>query len=352
MQHNARDPLRDHAHGRIYRVTYPSRPLVKPAVISGESIEVLLDNLKLPEYRSRYRTRRELRGRNAAEITAGLQTWVKQLDKNDPKFEHHLLEALWVSWGVNKVDRTLLDQLLSAKDYHVRAAAVRVLRYTGHQVPNQGDLLMQAVKDEDGRVRLEAIVAASWLEKTKGLEILKEAGKLPLDDWMHDTYEAAVAHLNAKSVEEKKEEIVKTDLKGKDLDLYLKGKAIYAREGYCNTCHQPDGKGLSASGFPPIAGTPWVTGSEERLIKLVLNGLHGPIDVLGQKYGGQVPMTPFGGLLNDEEVAAVVTYVRNSFGNKASVVSAGQVKKVRDDTKSKSGFYSPEELLKQHPMEK
>ena len=158
--------------------------------------------------------------------------------------------------------------------------------------------------------------------------------------------------LTAGPSKRKKEEITKTHLKGKDLDLYLKGKAIYSKEGYCNTCHQPDGKGLSASGFPPLSGTAWVTGSEERLIKLVLNGLQGPIEVLNQKYPGQVPMTPFAGLLNDEEVAAVVTYVRNSFDNKASVVTADQVKKVREATKGKSGFYSPDELLKQHPLEK
>ena len=63
-------------------------------------------------------------------------------------------------------------------------------------------------------------------------------------------------------------------------------------------------------------------------------------------------MTPFEGLLNDDEVAAVLTYVRNSFGNKASVISPEKVKKVRAATKDKSGFYSPDELLKQHPMEK
>ena len=132
----------------------------------------------------------------------------------------------------------------------------------------------------------------------------------------------------------------------------MKGKAIYSREGYCNTCHQPDGAGLSPSGFPPLANTPWVTGNEERLIKLTLKGLQGPIEVLGQKYGGQVPMTPFAGLLNDDEVAAVLTYVRNSFGNRASVISPDQVKKVREATNNKSGFYSPDELLQQHPMEK
>lgn len=352
MQHNARDPLRDHVHGRIYRITYPSRPLVKPAKIVDASIDELLDNLKLPEYRTRYRTRRELRGRNAVEVLSHIKTWVAKLDQQDAKYEHHVLEALWVSWGLNKVDQTLLKQMLKAKDYHARAAAVQVLRYTGHQVANQTDLLLQAARDEHGRVRLEAIVAASWLEKNNGLRIVNEAGKKPLDEWMVHAHEAALAHLNGKSVKAVKETTVKTDLKGVELELFVKGRAIYAKEGFCNTCHQPDGKGLESSGFPPLKRSKWVVGNEERLIKLTLKGLQGPIEVLGKKYPGQVPMTPFGGMLNDEELAAVLTYVRNAFGNKASAISPTKVKQVRAKVKDKSGFYAPEELLQQHPLEK
>lgn len=351
MQHNARDPLRDHVHGRIYRITYPARPLVEPANIAGASIDELLDNLKLPEFRTRYRTRRELRGRDAAKVIPRLSSWVANLDKEDPRYEHQLLEALWVSWGLNTIDQKLLRQLLQATDYRARAAAVRVLRYTGHQVEDQAQLLMEAVRDEHGRVRLEAIVAASWLDKEKGLRILAEAAKKPLDEWMVHAHETAVAHINGQSVEEKKEEDIKTHLKGKEQDLFVKGKAIYAREGFCITCHQPDGTGLPSSGFPPIAGTKWVTGNEDRLIKLVLHGLHGPIEVLGQKYGWGSPMTPFGGLLNDEEVAAVLTYVRNSFGNKATAISPEKVAIVRAATKDRTGFYSPGELIKQHPLE-
>jgi glucose/arabinose dehydrogenase/mono/diheme cytochrome c family protein len=352
MQHNVRDPLRDHSHGRIYRITYPSRPLVKPAKIDGASIEELLNNLKLPEYRTRYRTRRELRGRPANQVLTQISSWTAKLDKKDPQYEHHLLEALWVSWGLNKVDQKILRQLIQAKDYRARAAAVRVLRYTGHQVADQTNLLMQAAADLNGRVRLEAIVTASWLGKDKGLPILSEAGKKPLDEWMIPAYETAIAHLNDKERVVKKEEPILTDLKGAERDLFMKGKAIYVRDGFCNTCHQSDGKGLTSSGFPPIAGTKWVTGSEERLIKLVLKGLYGPIEVLDKKYPGQVPMTPFAGMLNDEEVAAVLTYVRNSFGNKASAVSPEKVKSTRASIKDKTGFYSPEELLSQHPLEK
>ena len=351
MQHNARDPLRDHVHGRIYRITYPARPLVTPAKVAGASIPELLDNLKLPEYRPRYRSRRELRARDAAEVLTQLKTWTEALDKSDPRYEHQLLEGLWVSWGLNRIDKSLLRQLLDAKDYRARAAAVRVLRYTGHQVPEQAEWLMQAANDPHGRVRLEALVAASWLAPEKGLPIVEAAGKLPLDDWMVHAHETALAHLSGKSVAEKKEELAQTDLTGAARDLFIKGKEIYAREGFCITCHQVDGRGLDASGFPPLAGTPWATGSEERLIKLALNGLMGPIEVLGKTYPGQVPMTPYGSMLNDEEIAAVLTYVRNSFGNKAAPVSPDKVKAVRAATADKTGFYSPEELLKVHPME-
>ncbi|MDZ7690810.1 MAG: cytochrome c [Balneolaceae bacterium] len=72
---------------------------------------------------------------------------------------------------------------------------------------------------------------------------------------------------------------------------------------------------------------------------------------MGEQYPGQVPMTPFGGMLNDEEVAAVLTYVRNAFGNEASPISPEKVKEVRASVQDKSGFYSPEELLNEHPLE-
>src|SRR6185295_10255298 len=92
MQHNARDPLRDHMHGRIYRITYPSRPLVVPAKIAGATIDELLENLKLPEYRTRYRTRREIRAHPAGEVLPHLTKWMNQLDKTSPHYEHWLLE--------------------------------------------------------------------------------------------------------------------------------------------------------------------------------------------------------------------------------------------------------------------
>ncbi len=348
MQHSARDPLRDRTHGRVYRITYPSRPLVKPAKVAGASIEVLFDNLTLPEYRTQYRTRRELRGRPTKDVLAGLQRWLKRLSPKDALIEHHQLEGLWTSWGIDQVDVPLLRQLLQAKDYRVRAAAVRVLRYNGHRVSDQAALLLSAASDVHGRVRLEAVNAGSWLGKEDGLKILTEARKKEVDSWLKGPFDAVEAYLSKLKIEINAKPIVTTTLTGDAKRLYELGAEVYRREAHCITCHQPDGKGLPAAQFPPIAKSRWVEGSPERLIRLTLHGLLGPIEVNGTQYQGLVPMTGFKGL-SDDEIAGVLTYVRNSFGNQASPILPAQVKSTREATKDQNGFLNPEKLLKQFP---
>jgi glucose/arabinose dehydrogenase/mono/diheme cytochrome c family protein len=351
MQHNARDPMRDHVHGRIYRITYPGRPLVQPAKVVDASVPELLNNLKLPEYRTRYRTRRELRGRPQADVLAAIKPWVATLDKSDAMYEHHLLEALWVTWGLNRVDADLLNQSLAAKDFRVRAAAVRVLRYSGHTISEQAALLQKAAADTHGRVRLEAVAAASWLPTQQGMAILTVAGEQTVDSWIKPSLDAAIATLTGVKAVVSEEPGIKTKLEGEAKRLFVMGAEIYRREGHCVTCHQADGKGLPAAQFPPIAGSEWTTGNEERLIRLTLHGLVGPITVNGVNYQGLVPMTPFKGL-SDEELAAVLTYVRNDFGNKASPILPAQVKEVREKTKDQPGFLNPADLLKEFPHDK
>ena len=352
MQHNARDPLRDHVHGRIYRITYPSRPLVKPAKIDGASIDELLENLKLPEIRTRYRTRTELRMRDNDEVAKKATAWAEKLDTKDPKYLHNLLEAMWATWGANKINADIVQKLLESNDYHARAAAIHAIRYNTDKIKNYKDLMAKATKDESGRVKLELIAAASWLKPSEGIDLMNAIDTSSLDKWNKPAYLTSVAHLNNKSVKEKTETSkTATKLTGPALEQYRRGAVIYAKEGFCVTCHQPNGKGLDASGFPPLNASKWVTGSEDRLIKLTLNGLLGPIEVNGKKYPGQVPMTPFGMMLNDQEIADVLTYVRNSFTNEANPISAAKVKEIRESIKDKKGFYSPEDLLKEHPLE-
>ena len=345
MQHNARDPFRDHAHGRIYRVTYPSRPLVERIDFTKLSIEETLETLKLPEYRTRYRAKRVLRGKNPEEVINALQTWVEKLDSTNENYERYLLEALWVSWGLNAIDESILSATLNAQDFRVRAAAVRALRYNGHLLKNQNELLQNAANDVHGRVRLEAIVTASWLPTETGQSILDIAAQHELDDWMLNTFLSAQHRLTGTSeITPEVKEVFPEHLAEELRETYRHGKSIYEKEGFCSTCHQIDGKGLPASGFPPLANSEWVLDNDERLIKLTLKGLQGPITVLGKDYPGQVPMTPFEGMLNDDEMAAVLTYIKNAFGNKGAPILKEDVKKLRDKIADKKGFYSPQEL--------
>lgn len=352
MQHNARDPFRDHVHGRVYRITYPSRPLVKPAPVEKAPLATLFENLKSPELRQRYRTRREIRSHAPATVIPALKDWVAKLDKNDPRYEHHVLEALWTTWGLNQVEDSFLRQMLTAKDFRARAAAVRVIRYNYHKIPDHVAMLEKAATDPEGRVRLEALVAASWMDNAAGKKLVTMIATQPQDDWMSNAIKTAsdrLAGVTEQVVDEHPMPPIPAHLSDAEKNQFKAGHEIYFRDAHCATCHQADGKGLPPA-FPPLAESPWVTEDHDRLIKLTLHGLMGPFELHGKKYEGQVPMTPFGGMLKDDEVAAVLTYVRNNFGNKAPAITPEQVAKVRADTKARAAFYTVEELLKEHPM--
>ena len=347
MQHNARDPLRDHVHGRVYRITYPGRPLVEPASIAGADLKTLFDNLKLPEFRTRYRTHRELRGRDAKEVVAAARAFVADLDKDDPDHERLLLEALHATWGANAPDQDLLEAALMAEDYRVRAGAVQVLRYVGDKVENQVELLNAAAADDHGRVRLSALVAATWLPEDAGRMVIATAKEYPVDDWMKDNFEDALKHLTGEGLERGRgNEVIVSHLKGADLEQFAAGWDIYHEDGSCATCHQKAGGGLQASGFPPLNGSEWVTEDPEILGRILLKGLIGPVVVKGKEYPGQVPMTPYEDLLDDEQMANVMTYVRNAFGNRSSVVSPDYVADLRAKVaaEGKKGYYKADEL--------
>ena len=129
MQHNVRDPNRDHKHGRVYRMTAIGKPLQKPVNVAGASIAQLLDNLKHPVDGIRYRTRIELSGRDSGEVIAACQEWIKQFDVNKKEDAHHLLEALWLHQQHNVRNPGLLTDLLKSPEPHARIAAGTVQHF-------------------------------------------------------------------------------------------------------------------------------------------------------------------------------------------------------------------------------
>jgi mono/diheme cytochrome c family protein len=130
-------------------------------------------------------------------------------------------------------------------------------------------------------------------------------------------------------------------------DAFRKGQKVFVT--YCQVCHQPNGQGAPGQ-FPPLAGSEWVLAKEPgRVIRIVLNGLQGPIKVkdLAFDSASMVPWRDQPGI-SDADLANVLTFIRSNkeWGNDASPVTAEQVKAIRDKTASRSSQWFVEELLK------
>lgn len=106
-----------------------------------------------------------------------------------------------------------------------------------------------------------------------------------------------------------------------------RGKEVYQMN--CLACHQADGSGVPNLN-PPLIKTKWTLGSKSVLIQQVLQGSQGKVEIDGEKYNNAMPPLPH---LTDQQIADVLTYVRNSFGNKASLVTPAEVKAIRLKTK-------------------
>jgi mono/diheme cytochrome c family protein len=124
-----------------------------------------------------------------------------------------------------------------------------------------------------------------------------------------------------------------------------KGEQLFLAN--CAACHQATGLGVPGA-FPPLAKSAWVAGSEDRVIKAILAGLAGEIEVNGVKYNGNMPNIGAG--LKDAQVANIATYVRQAWGNTAEPVMDTKVAEVRKAIGNRAQ-YNPADLLKEHPLE-
>jgi putative heme-binding domain-containing protein len=179
MQYSLRDERRDRHSGRIWRITTKGKPLQDPPKIAGASIPELLDLLKRPEYRCRYWARRELREREPAAVKQALDAWVRKLRPDDPRFRHHEIEAIWTYRGIGAVNAGLLREVLACEDHHARAAATQQLRYWHPDLPDIGGLLRASANDPNGIVRMEAVIAASYVGSKEAFEVALDVLKYP-----------------------------------------------------------------------------------------------------------------------------------------------------------------------------
>lgn len=177
-----RDPRRDHTNGRIWRLTPKGKPAPELPAIAGKPVPELLEMLKSPRKYVRHFAKRELRDQGATAVLPALKTWIDALDKSSPDYEHNLLEAAWTRECVNKFSPAVWRTLWAAKDYRVRAAALRILSHRWRELPEAMDVLKKAIADENAQVRLWAVAVLADMRTAPAFEVALRALDKPMDE--------------------------------------------------------------------------------------------------------------------------------------------------------------------------
>ena len=322
--------------GRIYRVTHDTTKAVEKPALSKASLMQLVAELGHANGWRRDTAQRLLVERNEGLFASVLNSVVMKSTN-----ELARLHALWTLEGGNRLETPILLRAMDDAHPKVRAAAVRLsepmlksaesasvrqkvlalAKDPAADVQTQVALSLGASAADDSAQAALAALAQSPFELARGAAQFASAANAP-----------KVSATNAKPAGSK--------LSAAQVKQFETGKVNY--ETFCLPCHQPHGLGQEGLA-PPLVGSEWVGWSENRVIRIVLHGLRGPIKVKGQPFELDMPAL---GVLDDEQIATVLTYVRNEWGHAYSPISTNAVKRVRDATADRADAWTQEELMK------
>lgn len=285
MQYSQRDPNRDQEHGRIYRLVYPSKPLLTPIDFSQMNATQLLEHLDVHELRERYRIRQTLRDRPKAEVFAAVEKWIA--DTEDPL---RLCEAMWIQESFRDVQPELLERIMRSREFRARAAAVGTIINEIDRLGNLEHFLVTAVNDPEPRVRLEAVRAASLWDSDKALELALAATDHPLDYWIEYTLEHTLHALKPRWSDPQQREallVSSTDLAKAYLDRHERatgpgGEAVKPLEEAENVDASPETRSNAIRQLAAMKGGQGRRG--EAVFKQVCSSCH-QIGDLGKKFG-------------------------------------------------------------------
>ncbi len=196
MQHNMRDPNRDHVHGRIYRVTAKDRPLLKPLKLKGKPVAEVCQAFLTKENSNRYRARLELSGRETKDVVAAVGQWASTLDPAKPDEAQALLECLWVFEEHRVPNLDLLKKVYTTAEPRVRAAAIRTLGHWGTRLTDWEPTLLAGARDNSPLVRAEAVKAAVEFEGVSAAEAIFEVAGRPTDPELDTVLNYARSKIN------------------------------------------------------------------------------------------------------------------------------------------------------------
>ncbi|HYG78295.1 MAG TPA: PVC-type heme-binding CxxCH protein [Planctomycetota bacterium] len=184
-QASYRDPRRDRSHGRIWRLTANGRPLVKRPELEKMDAPALLEQLRSPERWVREQARRLLYSMKKETAVAAADAWIAKLDPNDPEAGRLRYEATGVFCAHEAPRPALVDGFLASKDFRLRCWGTRLLSYWTPALPDALSLLERSVTDEHPRVRMEALVAASYFNSADALKVATLALDKPTDFYIN-----------------------------------------------------------------------------------------------------------------------------------------------------------------------
>ncbi len=331
--------------GRIYRLVHDGfKPGPAPKLLDASN-EQLVSYLSHPNGWWRDNAQKLLILRNAQSVVPAL----KDLALGKTGFFQKLafwkekpsalsrIHALWTLEGLNAMDKTMLQKALTDTDPQVRRTVIRISEM---YLKQNDEVLLASLEtfknDANADVKIQLAASLRYLKTDKSRAILKEmleanAGNEMLvrtitksqQEGGDPAWKALMAR-TAKMSENEKE-------------LIFEGANIFRQS--CAICHGSDGKGLATQVAPPLSGSPRVNGSKDILARIILHGLTGPVD--NNTYPGM--MAPQGSN-DDEYIASVASYIRNSLGNNASVITEKEIRAIRAKAGNRERAWTLDEL--------
>ena len=253
------------------------------------------------------------------------------------------LHALWTLEGLGQIKADDIKAALASAHPRLRAAAIRLaeplLIAGGTTAGDLCERIFKLVADPAAEVQVQLALTLGLLKSdSRATNLLASIAKNPRVLLARDV---AVFALPAKPPSKPPPPVAKAaPLSEDEQRRFDAGKTIY--EQVCLACHQQHGLGQPGLA-PPLVGSEWVAGSDRRIIRIVLHGLRGKVKVKGEEY--ELDMPPLG-VLDDEQLASVLTYVRREWGHTFPAVSPTAVQQVRKETENREDAWTMGELLK------
>ena len=325
--------------GRIYRLVHDGmKPGRAPRLLDANN-EQLVSFLSHPNGWWRDNAQKLLIVRNAQSVIPQLREIVSGRSRSAKLNGSAVarLHALWTLEGLDAINKELLSKALSDQDPQIRKAAIRISEM---YLKQNDETLLASISsfksDPSADVRIQLAASLRYIKTDKSRAILNELLE-------NNSGNELLVRTVTRSQQEGGDPAWKAlmtriaKMTDNDKDLILEGANVFRQS--CSICHGVDGKGLPSKVAPPLSGSPRVNGDKEALVKIILHGLTGPVDDV--EYPGM--MAPQGSN-DDDYVAAVASFIRNSLGNDASVVSYKDLREIRKKTEGRATPWTLDEL--------